>query len=61
MDFHYKIGMVEYVKNVRNSLEMIIDQLNRDINNMYGDFELVNVRRMKRLFYELKMHKEFIV
>lgn len=27
MNFHYKLGMAEYVKNIRNSAEYLIDKL----------------------------------
>jgi hypothetical protein len=60
MNFHYKIGMAEYVKNIRNSLEFLIDSLNKEINQYYRDFNDVNPRKIKRMFKDLKTHIEFL-
>jgi hypothetical protein len=60
MNFHYKIGMAEYVKNIRNSLEYLIDALNKEINLYYRDFYEINPRQIKRMFKDLKTHVEFL-
>lgn len=56
MTFHYKIGMAEYVRNIRNSLEYLIDSLNREINQCYRDFNQLNPRKIKKMFKDLRTH-----
>jgi hypothetical protein len=52
--------MAEYVKNIRNSLEYLIDSLNKEINQYYRDFSDINPRHIKRMFRDLKTHIEFL-
>lgn len=56
MNFHYKLGMAEYVKNIRNSAEYLIDKLSYQINQYYRDFDNINPRQIKKMFKDLKTH-----